>query len=892
MPETDHAKHVSSWMEQAAKDVPVPTLLALFEAAWGALWRRAESAIGEIALRSIAELVHSTSAERYSFLTPIRIDAADISCKALLDSAPTLEKGELQEGLSFMLVQLLTVLGDLTDQVLTSGLYEELSRIAPGSKIEHSDHKAKSQAETRPAPDDKEIPMTAKDHLVSTGIRNLDEILSGGLVKGSSVALAGPPGSGKTILAQQIAFHSATPKNPVLFFSTLSEPGAKTLFYLNKFSYFDQKKVDDCIHFVDLGVLLRTKGLTQTLEIIMEHLKKIKPALVVVDSFKVFEDLAASPEELRKFSYELVVNFMARKCTALFLGEYARSEYERSPLFSIIDGLISMTQRESGGEQQRFLQVVKMRGLAHSRDEYAFRVAKDGIEIFAPRLTIKRTPPKDPTKEVTSRCRVGIGKLDDLLDGGIPRGSSLLIAGVAGTGKTVLGLEFVYRGALAGEKGVVFSFEETDARLRAAARGLDWDLDAQIEKGMVEIIFIPQPDIQVESDLLMMEKKIASMGAARVAVDSLSVFLHKVKDEQVVREKVFQLATIVQNTHAVGFFTTDIPYGSEKISRFGGEETVIDGVIILTSTPEGLERQRYLEVYKLRNTAHLKGRHTMTIESGGIQVFPRYTLQELTQRKAPPAKILQRLPIGIAGLDKLLGSGLLDGSMTLVSGSSGIGKSALSLQFLLEGALRGEPGLYVTLEEAPEELLANATALGLPLQKAVDEGLVDIIYLPPTHIRSTQLLTLLTDRIKKNKTRRLVLDSTTHIVASGMSPDDVRELLFDMTVRFRALGVTSVFTLESDLMYSTDSSTDTYRGFAPLSDNVIVLRYKPGLRVTSSIMVVKTRGSAHDNSVHSFQVGKGGLHIGAAIHATGPTRDVSGPTGDQQSQAANKGRRH
>jgi circadian clock protein KaiC len=169
---------------------------------------------------------------------------------------------------------------------------------------------------------------------------------------------------------------------------------------------------------------------------------------------------------------------------------------------------------------------------------------------------------------------------------------------------------------------------------------------------------------------------------------------------------------------------------------------------------------------------------------------------------------------------------------------------------------------------------------------------VDIIYLPPTHIRSTQLLALMTDRLKKNKSRRLVLDSTTHIAASGMSQDDVREQLYDMVVRFRDLRVTSVFTLESDLMYSTDSSTDTYRGFAPLSDNVIAMRYLANDGMASTIMVVKTRGSAHNNVLHTFHVEKGGLQIGSPIHSRGATKDTYGPTGDQQQQAASRGRKH
>jgi circadian clock protein KaiC len=198
---------------------------------------------------------------------------------------------------------------------------------------------------------------------------------------------------------------------------------------------------------------------------------------------------------------------------------------------------------------------------------------------------------------------------------------------VAGTGKTLLLLEFVYRGALAGEKGIIFSFEETEERLRANARGVGWDLDEQIKLGMVEIVFIPQPNIMIEQHLLMVRDRIEALGARRVAVDSVSVFLHKIKDAQSCREKTFQLASIIQNSQAVGFFATDVPYGSSQISRFGVEETVVDGVMLLSSTEEGFDRHRYLEVYKLRNTAHLTGRHKLHIGPGGVAVFPRHDVE-------------------------------------------------------------------------------------------------------------------------------------------------------------------------------------------------------------------------------------------------------------------------
>jgi circadian clock protein KaiC len=699
---------------------------------------------------------------------------------------------------------------------------------------------------------------------IETGVRNLDALFLGGLPKGSVMVVAGPPGAGKTILTQQICFHNASAEQRCLYFNTLSEPTAKTLRYLSQFRFFDSNKIDNGMQFVDLGTILRAKGLQEASALIMEHVKKVRPAIVVIDSFKVFDDLAKSREELRKFGYELAVKLMAWEATTFLLGEYGPDDIGTNPLFSIVDGLLVVTQREESGEQQRFIQLIKMRGTSHSRDEHSFVITSSGVEVFAPRVTIQR----EDRGPGTDRCKTGIAKLDDLLGEGIPRGSSLLIAGVAGTGKTVLLLEFLYRGARAGEKGIIFSFEETAERLRASARGLGWEFEREIERGMIEIVFIPQPSIMVEGNLLMMQERVEAMKARRVAVDSVSVFLHKIKDPQIDREKIFQLASIVQNNQAVGFFATDIPYGANQLSRFGVEETVVDGVILLSSTEEGLERQRYIEVYKLRNTAHFKGRHSMNIGSGGISIFPRYGLEELLQQAPPAPETSRRLPTGVPGLDALLGGGLLERSVTLVSGSAGVGKTTLALQFIVEGARREEPGLYISLEEGPGQLLGTAGALGLPVDEALDKGLIEVLHLSRKHTRASQFLAILDDRIRSQKTRRLVLDSVSQMAESGAPLEELRQLLQALVVRFKSLGVTAMLTLESDSMYAPDTGTE--RGFSPLADNLLMLRYAQVLgELRPMLFVVKTRGSAHDRGTHYFSIAKDGIRIGERANGGG-----------------------
>lgn len=455
---------------------------------------------------------------------------------------------------------------------------------------------------------------------IRTGVKNLDEILHGGFLKGGTILLGGTPGAGKTILSQQICFNNATKEAPAVFFQTLSEPTAKTLRYLQAFEFFDFEKLEDeSIQFFDLGKILRGNGLQEACDILLQHIKRIKPAIVVIDSFKVFSELSNSKEELRKFSYEVAINLMAWECTSFLIGEFKQDDLDTNPLTSIVDGVVMMTAEEKWGEQQRLIQVSKMRGTDHSRNKHQLSISNNGIEIFSPNTTIRREGILPVSDNSETRIKFGIELVDKLITGSIPSGSSILLAGVSGTGKTTMALESLYRGASEhNEKGLFISFQESEERLIKTAQGLGWNLEKEIKRGMLEILFIPQTDILVEKHLNIIHEKMVNSKAKRIVIDSLTDFLFKIDDPTQVREKVFQLATIIQKIGGLGIFTSDMPYGSKKLSRFGVEGSVVDGLIILSSIENDFRREAYLEVYKMRNTTHVKGLHKMKIGPQGI----------------------------------------------------------------------------------------------------------------------------------------------------------------------------------------------------------------------------------------------------------------------------------
>jgi len=562
--------------------------------------------------------------------------------------------------------------------------------------------------------------MADSHDLIKTGIINLDTILGGGLPAYSLNVLAGPPGVGKTILAQQILFSvaRANPAAKVIYMSTLSEPVVKVMRFVRQFDFYDQEIFEQQLIYRDLGALLSRKPLNEVTEVVPAAVEEADATVLVLDSFKAIRDLTADVTEFRRFCYELSINLASAQCTTILVGEYEEEETATGLEFAMSDGIIFLSLQSEHGEDQRYLQVKKLRGQNPFLTRFPFTISQQGIRVFNPSFAIRR---REPVVEVENRVMpTGVPGLDELLQGGIPMGRTVIVSGVSGTGKTTAALQFLVTGALRGERGILFSVEESADRLRYIAASFGWDLAALEAQGLLRIIYVPQTDISLDRDLEEMSNQLEAFRPQRFVVDSFSVFLYRVEDAATQREKTYLLSTLVQRLGAVGILISDVPADQPgRVSRFGVEETVADGTIVLSSEMVNLQRRRYLEIIKMRAANHVTGRHRMEISDRGLHVF---------YATAPKAdELAEPVPLPFAGLEPLLGNTLHHGGAWLLRGDPGAGKTTLAGQFISAGLAAGGSALLLSNDVPVFRARQALQRVGIDVDAAMTAGRLRIL---------------------------------------------------------------------------------------------------------------------------------------------------------------------
>ena len=476
-------------------------------------------------------------------------------------------------------------------------------------------------------------------------------------------------------------------------------------------------------------------------------------------------------------------------------------------------------------------------------------------------------------REWVEKLATGIAGFDLIAEGGLPKCATTLVAGTAGSAKTVFASQFLAKGILeTGEAGVFVTFEESPKALRKHMRSFGWTIEEwEAEKKWAFVDASPPPGekpvVTGEYDLgaliARIEYAIRSIGASRLSIDSLGAVFTQVGNVATVRGDLFRIGSAIKELEVTAILTAERTQEYGDIARYGVEEFVTDNVIILRNVLEGEKRRRTLEILKFRGTTHQKGEYPFTVlPRKGIEVIP-LSAMELKQKSSNI-----RISSGIQELDRMCGGGFFRDSVILVSGATGTGKTLVVTQFMGGGVRDGEQCLLFAFEESREQLFRNATGWGVDFEQMEAQGKLKVVCRYPEATGLEDHLIKMKELIDRFQPNRVAVDSLSALERVS-TEKGFREFVISLTSFIKFQTIAGLFTSTTPTLLGGSSVTESH--ISTITDSIILLRYVEMYgEMQRGLTVLKMRGSMHDKDIREFRIDGKGMHIDK------PFRNVSG----------------
>lgn len=462
---------------------------------------------------------------------------------------------------------------------------------------------------------------------------------------------------------------------------------------------------------------------------------------------------------------------------------------------------------------------------------------------------------------MTQRNKTGILGLDELLEGGLIVNRAYLIRGGPGCGKTTLGLHFLAMGSCQGEAGLLITLGETASQIRSHAETIGLELEqvtfldlSPSAEFFTEVqtydIFSPA-EVERDPTTRRIIEQVEQLQPKRIFIDAMTQFRYLATDTFQYRKQVLSFIRFLIAQGATVVFTSE----SSEEAPDDDLQFISDGVIQVAASPEG----RSITVTKFRGSDFQSGDHALRLSEQGMQVYPRLKPAEHRREFA-----LEAISSGIPELDELMHGGIERGTVTILSGPSGVGKTTVGLQFMKEAAGRGERSVVYTFEEEVEILLARCELINIPARTMIERGTLSVVKVEPLQYTPDEFARMVRAEAEVENARIVMIDSVAGYRLSLKGKDLVPHV-HALCKYLANMGVTVLLINEVSTVAGEFRATDV--GITYLADNFVFLRYWErqvnGIaEIRKAIGVLKKRLSDFEKNLRELEISRYGIKVG------------------------------